>query len=210
MSRILLVMLLFCAPLMAAVGSGADELSALLKKGAAAMAANNADQARIAFLKASEIAPENPAAYSNLGLLEMRIGNFEAAEKYLKKAVRVAPELASAWLTLGVLQCARDQLDAALAALSQAVLLEPKNPKARNYLGVTISRKGWLSGADSEFRKAIELDPDYAEAHFNLALCSLQQNPPLLELARRHYQQALGLGAKPDPLVEKRLNQANN
>lgn len=186
------------------------EVSKLLKDGITAFGKNEVDKARTAFLKVLELAPDSAAALSNLGVLELRAGNYELAEKHLKKSVRIAPESALAWLNLGILYCDRAELDAALAALSQTVLLDPRNPKARNYLAVTISKKGWLSGAESELRKAISLDPDYAEAHFNLALCSLQQSPPAIELARRHYQKALELGAKPDPLVEKTLNQANN
>jgi Flp pilus assembly protein TadD len=119
--------------------------------------------------------------------------------------VRLQPEAAPVWLTLGVLYCDQEKLDAALAALSQAVLLDPKNPRAHNYLGVTVGKKGWYLGAEAELRKAVELDPNYAEAHFNLAIFYLQRDPPAVELARRHYNQALDLGAKPDPLLEKEL-----
>jgi Flp pilus assembly protein TadD len=54
-------------------------------------------------------------------------------------------------------------------------------------------------------RRAIELDPEYAEAHFNLAVFCLQRQPPAVELARRHYQKALDLGAAPDPELETKL-----
>ena len=100
-----------------------------------------------------------------------------------------------------------DKLDAALAALAQAVFLDPKNARAHHYLGVTIGRKGWYSGAEDEMRKAIELQPDYAEAHFNLALFYLQRQPPAIELARRHYQKALDLGAAPDAEVARKIDE---
>ena len=70
---------------------------------------------------------------------------------------------------------------------------------------MTIGRKGWYFGAEDEMRKAIELAPDYPEAHFNLAVFYLQRTPPAVELARRHYQKALDLGAAPDPQVAKSL-----
>ena len=54
-------------------------------------------------------------------------------------------------------------------------------------------------------RKAIELQPNYTEAHFNLAVFYLQRTPPAVELARRHYQKALDLGASPDAQLEKSL-----
>jgi Tfp pilus assembly protein PilF len=58
-------------------------------------------------------------------------------------------------------------------------------------------------------RKAIELDPEYAEAHFNLAVFYLQRSPPAVELARRHYERALELGAAPDPDVERSLGDSS-
>ena len=84
--------------------------------------------------------------------------------------------------------------------------LEPKNAKAHNYLGVTLGRKGWRDGAEAELQRALELDENLADAHFNLAVVYLQENPPLVELARRHYYRARDLGAAPDSLVEKQIN----
>jgi Flp pilus assembly protein TadD len=158
-----------------------------------------------AAVKALAVNPNDPVALTNLGFVEYRLKHLGEAEIFLKKAVRADPDSARAWLTLGVVCYDQDKIDAALAALSQAVLLEPKNARAHNYLGVTIGRKGWYCGAESELRTAVELAPDYAEAHFNLALSYLQHAPPSVELARRHYQRALDLGAAPDELVEKQL-----
>ena len=152
------------------------------------------------------LAPDNAAASINLGLLAYRQHRMDDAESILRKVVRANPEAGLAWLILGIVYYEGDKLDAALAALAQAAWLEPKDPRVHHYLGVTIGRKGWYSGAEDEMRKAIELQPDYAEAHFNLAVFYLQRNPPALELARRHYQRALDLGAAPDSQVAKLIN----
>ena len=55
--------------------------------------------------------------------------------------------------------------------------------------------------------RAIELNPDYGVAHFNLALLYLDQKPPALELARRHYEKAVALGVEKDEIVERRLKE---
>jgi hypothetical protein len=52
------------------------------------------------------------------------------------------------------------------------------------------------------------LDPGYADANFNLAVLYLGRTPPLIELARRHYQRAIDLGAKHDPAIEKIIAKA--
>ena len=59
--------------------------------------------------------------------------------------------------------------------------------------------------AEKELLKAIEARPDYADAHFNLAVIFASQNPPSLELARKHYTKALALGMDKDPELEKLL-----
>src|SRR5258708_38214695 len=125
----------------------------------------------------------------------------------MKGGVQSHMEGGLGWLRLGVVYFDQEKLDYALAALAQAVVLEPKDARAHHYLGVTLGKKGWYLGAEDEMRKAIELQPDYPEAHFNLAVFYLQRNPPAVELARRHYQKALNLGAAPDAQVEKSLAQ---
>ena len=96
-----------------------------------------------------------------------------------------------------------DRSDAALAALSQAALYDPKSARTRNFLGVVIGRRGWIDGAQAELRRAVELDPSYTDAHYNLAVFYLQEKPPAIELARRHYFKARELGLEKDDAMEK-------
>ena len=161
--------------------------------------------ARRDFEEVLKTAPDNVPTLINLGLLAYRQKGYDEAAQLLTRAVRLAPEAGVGWLILGMVYYDQDKLDHALAALAQAVLLEPKDARAHHFLGVTIGKKGWYLGAEDEMRKAIELKPDYAEAHFNLAVFYLQRNPPAVELARRHYQKALELGAAPDSQVEKSI-----
>ena len=165
-----------------------------------------AARARLEKIVAAE--PDNALALVELGELEYHAQRFDEAQKLLQRAVRVKPESAPGWLALGVVACETGKLDAALAALSQAVLLEPRNPKAHSYLGVTVGRKGWLDAAESELQRALELDETLAEAHFNLAVVYLQESPPMVELARRHYHRARDLGAAPDSLIENQLKRS--
>ena len=173
---------------------------------AAALAADAPEvavRARLEKILAAE--PDNATALVGLGEMEYRAQHFEEAQRLLQRATRVKPESAAAWLALGVVACETGKLDAALAALSQAVWLEPRNAKAHSYLGVTVGRKGWLDGAEAELQRALELDESLAETHFNLAVVYLQESPPMVELARRHYHRARDLGAAPDSLIENQL-----
>ena len=161
--------------------------------------------ARKAYERILELVPENVLGLVNLGVVEFSSGNIPRAEELLKKAVSIRLENPAAWLTLGIIYMDQEHFDEALAALAQAVLQDPRNPRARNYLGVVIGRKGWIDGAESELRRAVELDPSYSDAHYNLAVFYLEQKPPAIELARRHYYRALELGAEKDGAIEKVL-----
>ncbi len=182
-----------------------EEAQQIAKRGVTEMAKGELAAAKKDFLKVLQSVPDNTPTTINLGLVEYRQKNYPEAEKRLQSAVRLAPESGLGWLILGVIEYDQGKFDAALAALAQAAYLEPKNAISHHYLGVTVGQKGWYSAAEDEMRKALELEPDYAEAHFNLSVFYLQRSPPAVELARRHYQRALDLGAAPDPDVEKRL-----
>lgn len=182
-----------------------DEAQQIAQRAMVAMGKGDHAAARKDFLKVLELVPDNAPTMINLGLLEYREKNFREAERRLLSAVRIAPESGLGWLIMGIVQYDQGKYDHALASLAQAAVLEPKNATVHHYFGVTLGQKGWYSGAEDEMRKALEIDPSYAEAHFNLAVFYLQRNPPAVELARRHYQRALDLGAAPDPDVAKSL-----
>ena len=161
-----------------------------------------------AYQKVLDLVPDNLVALINLGVVEFARGNFNESEGLLKRAVQLKLDAAPAWLTLGIMYMDQNRLDEAMAALAQATLYDPRNARARNYLGVVVGRKGWIDGAQAELTRAVELDPSYTDAHFNLAAFYLENKPPSIELARRHYYRAVELGAEPDPDIDKVLKAA--
>jgi Tfp pilus assembly protein PilF len=68
---------------------------------------------------------------------------------------------------------------------------------------VTLSHQGQSGPAETAFRKAIQVDPGYGNAHNNLAILYAGQTPPLVELARWHYQKALAAGQPRNAELEK-------
>ncbi len=202
----------------ASVGSAADQPSLptltpdakqAAERGLILFRNNQFAEAKKEFEKMTQLAPAHPMGWANLGSAEFRLGQTKEAEEHLKKAVQLDPTAAQAWLTLGILYYQKNDLDAGLAALSEAVYHDPNNASAHLYLGVLVRKRGWVDAAEDELRKAVEIDENYAEAHYNLAVLYLEQNPPSIELARRHYYRALRLGAAPDPELEKTLNHPN-
>ncbi len=209
--RFLLPVLLCLAPALAQEASAPapDFIPTIAKEAAAegnaAFARKDLKTARKAYEKVLDLAPGNLLGLVNLGVVEFTAGNTERAEELLKRAVRIQLETPAAWLTLGIIYMDQEKPDEALAALTQAALYDPSNARVHNFIGVVMGRKGWTDAAQAELRRAVELDPSYADAQYNLAAFYLEEKPPAIELARRHYTRAVELGAEPDPAIEKVL-----
>jgi tetratricopeptide (TPR) repeat protein len=148
---------------------------------------------------------KNPIALGNLATIEMEQGKLDDAEKHLGAAVAQNPDDPYNLAMLGYLKYRQEKYDDALNALSRAAKLDPQNPEIQNYLGVTLGHKGLRVQAETALRKAVQLAPDYAAAHNNLAVIYINQTPPLVQLARWHYQRALAAGQPPNPELEKAL-----
>lgn len=151
------------------------------------------------------IDPDNALAMANLGIVIFQLGDYPAAQGHLERAVKKNAKLVQARITLGMTHFYQDNYYMAISHLTRAVNDEPDNARAHMYLAVVAQQAGWNSAAENELRKAVGLDPEYAEAHYNLALVYLEQKPPSTELARRHYYEALDLGAAPDKKIEEQL-----
>ncbi|MCX6960333.1 MAG: hypothetical protein NTW91_08680 [Verrucomicrobia bacterium] len=168
-----------------------------------AFASGNLKLAESLYTKSLEAAPENASLLVSLAAVETRLGNLEASQVLLRQALRIDLSNGPAWMLLGMNALELKQDDEAFADLVQATLRDEQNPRAHNYLGMAAGRKGWTEASEQELRRAVELDQRYADANFNLAVLYLRRTPPLIELARRHYQRAIDLGAPRDPAIEK-------
>lgn len=149
--------------------------------------------------------PNNLYSLSNLGVVLFRNGKLKAAELTLKKAIAIAPKDEFTHTTLGIVYYRESKFDDALSELTKSLAINPKSATAHNYLGITASQKGWQEAAEKEMLEAIANNPNYADAHFNLAVVYSTAQPPAKELAKRHYEKALALGAQPDPTLDKLL-----
>jgi len=147
----------------------------------------------------------NGLALANLAAIELEETKLDDADKHILAALAQSPNDAYNLTVLGRIRFSEAKYDDALDALSRAAKLDPQNPDIENYLGVTLAQKGLRAQAETALRRAVQLDSNYGAAHNNLAVIYLTQQPPLVELARWHYQKALATGQPRNPALEKVL-----
>lgn len=166
-------------------------------------AAKEFDQAEANYLEILRRDEKNAYTLANLAAIQLERGRLDEAEKSVKAALAGAPEDAYSLSILGYVKFRQEKYDDALDALSRAARMNPSSAEIQNYLGVTLSHKGLRGPAETALRKAIQIDPGYGSAHNNLAVIYATQNPPLLELARWHYDRALTAGHPRNADLEK-------
>jgi tetratricopeptide (TPR) repeat protein len=187
-----------------------EDLQEFARKGALASAAKKWQEAREAFSDMVKAAPDNALALANLGMVEFRLGEFEAARDHLQASLDIKASVAHHWLALALCYYQMKNRDMALSCLFRARHEDERDPRVHLYLAVIARDFGWEIASEKELRRAIALDPEYTDAHFNLAMLYLEQEPPALELARRHYYNALDLGAKRDAKIEAAIIDLSN
>lgn len=153
--------------------------------------------------------PGNALALANLASIEVEENKTSDADAHITAAVAKDPNDAFNLTVLGRVKFTEGKYDDSLNALSRAAKLDPQNPDIENFLGVALAQKGLRSQAETAFRQAIQIDANYGDAHKNLAIIYLSANPPLVELARWHYEKALAAGVPPNLDLERMLNQSS-
>ena len=98
------------------------------------------DDARQQFTKATTIVPEEPAAWANLGLTQLRLGELEAAAAPIERALMLAPDNGDVVLLAARMEAARGRLDEAVIRLRHAVELDPEGLRARFALADELQR----------------------------------------------------------------------
>src|SRR5690606_25865412 len=87
-------------------------------------------RAQESLTRAAELAPGEPAAWANLGLLAVRQQDFETAYERVEKARSLAPDNSHIETLLGLIESRRGNLAEATTHLQRAVELDSKNLRA--------------------------------------------------------------------------------
>jgi tetratricopeptide (TPR) repeat protein len=116
-----------------------DDFSALLAMGTSWHRAERFQEARTSYRRVTELQPDNPVAWHNLGLLASEQGNHEESRECFQHEVELCPDDAKAWYDLAVsLQSLRRE-DEAAAAYERAEALVKSTSRRSSDLSAALS-----------------------------------------------------------------------
>src|SRR6476620_7097883 len=98
-----------------------EEVSRAFYHGYAALQVGLLDDAKTQFAKATDVVPNEPAAWANLGLTELRLGELDPAAQAIDKAAQLAPSNSDIAYLQGQIQTGRRRPDKAIAHFKRAV-----------------------------------------------------------------------------------------
>ena len=155
------------------------------------------EQAIASYERAVAIAPDFPAAHTNLGSALLQQGRREDAMLCFRRALALEPELPEAHYNLGVASLQAGDLASARSALRKYLDAQPGDRAALLKLGEACSRSNELDEAAGYLRRLLADDPRDAEAH-NL-LANVLRNQARHREAVEHYE--LAILHDPNPVV---------
>ncbi len=121
------------------------------------------------FQRVTEMQPDLPHGFTQLGAVLLQLDRRDEAEAVLRRAVAAEPDFAAAHLELGVARAAAGDLDEARLLLRRALELQPLYPEAALELGVVERDSGDAVAAGAAFELALRQRPDFVDAHQEMA-----------------------------------------
>jgi len=127
--------------------------------------------AQAAFEKVTEIDPQNPDGWVNIGRAALQEGDVARAHSVLEKALACDGKLARAnFFYAGVLR-QEGNYDAAAQHLATVLAQYPRDRVALNNLGRVLFLERKYADAVNVLERVLAIDPEDLQAHYNLMLC---------------------------------------
>ena len=124
-----------------------------------------------AFLKITEIDPQNPDGWTNVGRVRVQEGSTETAKPVLEKALQLKPGLARANFFYARVLKEEGKYDEAAKTLQAVLQQYPKDRVVHNELGRVYFLQKRYNDAIKELRATLAIDPEDLQANYNLMLC---------------------------------------
>ena len=163
----------------------------LIEEGEKLYEIGDSKSAKVKFLKASSLAPEDPQIYNRLGMLEMSRNSPDEARRFYEKACKLAPEVARYHMRLGDSLQRLSRYEDAIGSYATSLELEPRNAPAWNNRGFANFNINRWNEALRCYDESMKSDPTYAVAWYNYGY-TLQLSGRLND-SKDYYQRAVDL-----------------
>lgn len=188
----------------AALGSGAEQLEALVARASLALAQRDVASARKLLTRAHHLNPDDGRTWSALGFTELLEQNLDVASANFSTAVRQMPGHIGTWHGLGWVAMLKNDLEKAKAVFIHALDLDRNFAESHGSLAIVLAKEGNTADAELEVKLALRLDRNclsarYAQAIINGDAHDLKKFHELVECLLG--QQAAPLGGRLIDLV---------
>jgi tetratricopeptide (TPR) repeat protein/glycosyltransferase involved in cell wall biosynthesis len=140
--------------------------------------------------RAIAIDPDNPMAYSNLGVVKQQMGLLPEAIAHYRQALALEPNLAETLSNLGSALADAGETAEAIAVYDRALSLNPNCAEAWINLGLAREAQGDLAEAINCYQQGIQVNPNSPEAYLNLGIALEKQGDKEGE-AKEFYDRAI-------------------
>lgn len=124
----------------------------------------------LAYTKAFERNPQNPAISLLFARLEAAKNNLKKAKEYAVLAINQKPNYIDAYYFLSQVEVALNNIPGAIESVKAAAVIEPTNPAIFFQLGLLQYNASDYKAAIDSFVKSLALAPDYANSKYFLGL----------------------------------------
>jgi Flp pilus assembly protein TadD len=125
-----------------------------------------------AFERITQIVPDNPDGWVNVGRVRVQEGNLAAGREALEHALSLNPHLARAHFFYAKMLRQEGRYDEAATHLRQMLEQYPRDRVVHDDLGRIYFLQRRYSDAVKEFNATLAIDPEDLEANYNLMLCN--------------------------------------
>ncbi len=143
---------------------------ALMRMASALAALRQFPRTETVLRRALKIAPNDAAAWVQLGLAQLGQGRALDAEATFEKAKQIDPDMVEAYNLLGAIQFERGDAVSAEASLRDGVRVQPNFAAIHNNLGNLLSETGRFEESKVHFEAALRYRENYVGAQYNYAL----------------------------------------
>jgi Flp pilus assembly protein TadD len=124
-----------------------------------------------AFEKITEMDPQNPDGWTNVGRVRVQEGDTEGARAVLLKALALKPGLARANFFYARVLKEEGKYDEAAQALQAVLAQYPRDRVVHDELGRVLFLQKRYADAVKELQQTLAIDPEDLQANYNLMLC---------------------------------------